>query len=308
MNKRYLITGANAGLGKETARQLATLPETEKIYLACRNPVRAEAARKDLMQITGRDLFEVVIFDTTDVNSAKQVVSQLNEAIDAVVLNAGGMGGKTPEKSTPSGMNVLAATNILGHVALVDELIAAQKLNNVVLLASSEAARGIEKMNMHRPNLKTHSTEELASVLNGAYFHPKFDAMQAYGHVKYVATLWMSSMARKHPNIRFVSVSPGATSGTAAPNDLPAFSRFMFKYVMMGVIMPLRGMIHSLDKGAKRFVDGLTDANAHESGKFYASKADKLVGPVIDQGSLFADLNNVQYQDNAYEAVHRFLA
>ena len=48
MNKSILITGANVGLGKETARQLATKNETEKIILACRNPKKAEEAKKDL--------------------------------------------------------------------------------------------------------------------------------------------------------------------------------------------------------------------------------------------------------------------
>ena len=37
MNKSILITGANAGLGKEAARQLALIGTTEKVYLGCRN-------------------------------------------------------------------------------------------------------------------------------------------------------------------------------------------------------------------------------------------------------------------------------
>ena len=35
--KTALITGANAGIGKEVARQLALRPEFARIYLACRN-------------------------------------------------------------------------------------------------------------------------------------------------------------------------------------------------------------------------------------------------------------------------------
>ena len=41
MNKTILITGANGGLGKDAARQLALLDGTEKIYLACRNEAKA---------------------------------------------------------------------------------------------------------------------------------------------------------------------------------------------------------------------------------------------------------------------------
>lgn len=307
MNKSILITGANVGLGKETARQLALKQTTEKIILACRNPQKAQDAKTDLEASTGRNIFDIVIMDVSDPDSVRVAVDSLQEPVDAVVLNAGGMGGKTPGKLTPSGMNQLAATNVLGHVVLVDELIKQDKLKEVVILASSEAARGIKKMGMHQPELKTSSTDEFASILDGSYFGEKFDPMQAYGHVKYAATQWMSSLSRKYPEIRFVSMSPGATSGTAITEELPLFNKIMFKYVMMPIVMPLQGMIHGLDKGAKRFVDVISDTS-YKTGTFYASKDGKVVGPVVDQSNFFSDLKNESYQDNAYEAVYRFVS
>ena len=57
MNKSIMITGANAGLGKDVARQLALLPTTEKVYMACRNMDKAQAAKKELMKITGKSVF-----------------------------------------------------------------------------------------------------------------------------------------------------------------------------------------------------------------------------------------------------------
>ena len=42
--KTVMITGANAGLGKEVARQLALRPEFGQVYLACRNAERARTA------------------------------------------------------------------------------------------------------------------------------------------------------------------------------------------------------------------------------------------------------------------------
>ena len=44
-NRTIIITGANAGLGKDAARQLALNEETKKIYLACRSKDKAEAAK-----------------------------------------------------------------------------------------------------------------------------------------------------------------------------------------------------------------------------------------------------------------------
>ena len=66
--------------------------------------------------------------------------------------------------------------------------------------------------------MKTSSVDEFAAVLDGSYFGNKFDMMQAYGYVKYVATMWMLSMARKYPDLKFVAMSPGNTGGTNAPD------------------------------------------------------------------------------------------
>ena len=48
MVKSIMITGANSGVGKEAARQLAMFDSTEKIYLACRNEDKAKLAKKSL--------------------------------------------------------------------------------------------------------------------------------------------------------------------------------------------------------------------------------------------------------------------
>lgn len=301
-----MITGANGGIGKDTARQLAMLKTTEKIYLACRNENKAIAAKKDLEKLTNRNIFEIVIMDVSNVESVRSAVTSLKEPIDALIMNAGGMGGKTPEKLTSDGVTQIFATNVLGHTVLLDELLEAKKLNNVALYASSEAARGVKKMGMKRPELKTSSIDEFVSVFDGSFFGQKMDPMQAYGFIKYGATLWMSSQARKHPNIRFISMSPGGTKGTAAMDDLPPFQKFMFKYIMMPVLLPLMGMAHKLETGAKRFVDGINDTS-FKSGVFYASKLNTLTGKVIDQSSIFPNLNNHSYQDNASQAIHRFI-
>ena len=100
MNKSILITGANGGLGKDSARQLGLIKETEKIYLACRNETKAKAAKADLEKSTGRSIFEIIIMDVSNSDSVKLAVAELKEPIDALIMNAGGMGGKAPEKIT----------------------------------------------------------------------------------------------------------------------------------------------------------------------------------------------------------------
>ena len=307
MNESILITGANAGLGKEAARQLALKKETKKVILFCRNQVKAEAAKKDLEEQTGKRIFEIIIGDVADANSVRKAIEKIKEPIDAVILNAGGVVGKTAAKITPSGMNELAATNILGHVILVDELIKHNKLRKTVLSVSAEAVPGVKALGMKPVAMKTSSVDEFAAVLDGSYFGNKFDVTQAYGYVKYVTSMWTLSMARKYPDIKFVVMSPGNTKGTLAPNNLPPPMKFMLKNFMMPIVFPLMGgMVHKLEVGAKRFVDGISDEQ-YKSGVFYASKEGKLSGDVVDQSTFFTSLKNTTFQDNANEAIHRFI-
>ena len=307
MNESILITGANNGIGKEAARQLALKKETKKVILFCRNQTKAEAAKKDLEEKTGKKIFEIIIGDVSDANSVRKAIEKIKEPIDAIILNAGGVVGKTAAKITPSGMNDLAATNILGHVILVEELIKHDKLKKAVLYPSAEAVPGVKMLGMKPVAMKTSSVDEFAAVLDGSYFGDKFEAIQAYGYVKYAATMWMLSMARKYPDIKFVVMSPGNTKGTGAPDNLPPAMKFMLTYFMMPIVFPLiGGMVHTLEVGAKRFVDGISDER-YKSGIFYASKEGKLSGDVVDQSTFFVDLKNSTFQDNADRAIHRFI-
>ncbi|WP_422049576.1 SDR family NAD(P)-dependent oxidoreductase [Shimia sp.] len=299
-----LITGANAGLGREAARQLAMRNGVEKIYLACRNQAKAEAARNALETETGRKMFEIVLMDVTAPETVRAAVAALTTPIDAVVLNAGGTGGQKPNALTNEGVTTIFATNVLGHIVLVNELMSRQLITSTVLYASSEAARGIPKMGMQRPDLASGSPEEFESIANGNKFGPEGDPMQTYGYVKLAATLWMGAMARKHPHVRFVSMSPGGTAGTAGFDDLPFLKRVIFKHVG-GVLMPLFGMMHSVETGAKRYVDGLFNPE-FETGHFYASKAGYPTGALVDQVSIDATFADTTTQDNASDAMMRF--
>ena len=129
-----LIAGANGGLGKECARQLALLDGTEKIYLGCRNEERAKAAKLSLEESTGKSIFEIVLMDVSNPDSVRSAVESLNDPIDALVMNAGGMGGKNPGEKTDNGVIQLFAVNVFGHVILLDELLLT--LENVCLVES----------------------------------------------------------------------------------------------------------------------------------------------------------------------------
>jgi NAD(P)-dependent dehydrogenase (short-subunit alcohol dehydrogenase family) len=300
--KTVLITGANAGIGKDVARQLASRPEMARIYLACRNQDRATTAKAELEAATGRPIFDIILMDVAGPGSVRAGLAAIDGSLDALVMNAGVIGGKTPMDLTADGVTTLFATNVLGHVVLLEGLLAEDRLGEVAVFAGSEAARGVPKLRMKRPSFVTTSADELATVIDGSYFAGrKADPNLAFGQVKYIGALWMAYLARQHPDRRFITVSPGATTGTQASNDLALPLRIAAQY-----IMPALGMAHKVDVGARRLVDGVTDPTL-SSGVFYASAANTITGPLVDQADIFPDLANPSFQDHANEAIHRFI-
>ncbi len=301
--KTVLITGANAGIGKDVARQLALRPEIARIYLVCRNRDRAIAAKAELEAATGRRIFDIILMDVSDLDSVRAGLASIHGSVDAVVMNAGVVGGKISMDLTVDGVTKLFATNVLGHVVLLEGLLNENRLGEVAVFVGSEAARGVSLLRMKRPSFVSTSADELATVIDGSYFAGrKVDPNLAFGQVKYIGALWMAYLARQHPDRRFITVSPGGTAGTQATEELALPVRIAAKYVM-----PRLGLVHKLEVGARRLVDGVIDPKL-SSGVFYASPANRVTGPLVDQATFFPDLANPSFQNHANEAIHRFIA
>ena len=147
--KTVLITGANVGIGKDVARQLALRPEIGRIYLACRNQDRASTAKADLEAVTGQHIFDIILMDVAiSVQSAG--LAAIDGSLNALVMNAGVIGNKTLMELTADGVTTLFATNVLGH-AVSSKGLTQNRLSQVAVFAASEAAREIPKLGFKRP-------------------------------------------------------------------------------------------------------------------------------------------------------------
>lgn len=134
--KTVLITGANAGIGKDVARQLASRPEFGRIYLACRNADKAKAAKAELEAATGRRIFEIVVMDVANLDSVRVGLAAVSGTVDALVMNAGVIGPQSLAM-TVDGVTNGFATNVLGHVVLLEGLLAEDRLGEVAVLANT---------------------------------------------------------------------------------------------------------------------------------------------------------------------------
>lgn len=316
--KIFCITGANSGVGLECARQLAARDGTEKLILACRNPEKANIAKESLEQsLTGNNqtCLEVLILDVSNLASIRKAVDNISVVVDCLILNAGGFVGKGPTERTGNGTTKMIDLNVLGNVYLTDLLIQQKKIhpNGQVLYVSSETARGISLNTCHVFS-ENGSLEEMKALCDGSYYQnsksPQQD-MDVYGRAKLLGTLWTGSIARQHPDIRFVAVSPGNTAGTNVVNHmrLPGFIQVLANKIALPLMTtPCCGRFHSLEVGARRYLDViLDDGTTYESGHFYASKRSWPTGPVADQTIHLDYLYKEVYQDNASAAIHSFL-
>jgi len=117
-----VVTGANNGLGYETALALAKKDMT--VILACRDEPRAEAAKVRIIQAYPPAQVTCLRLDVSRLRSVREFAAQFNRQygkLDLLLNNAGVM--MPPYAVSEDGFEVQLATNYLGHFALTGWLL-----------------------------------------------------------------------------------------------------------------------------------------------------------------------------------------
>ena len=118
--KTALVTGANTGLGFETARLLAE--NGARVLIACRNKEKGIAAAERINQRLAQSRAAFVPLDLANLSSVRDVVGHVEHeaSLDMLINNAGVMA--TPRMQTADGFELQFGVNHLGHFALTATL------------------------------------------------------------------------------------------------------------------------------------------------------------------------------------------
>ncbi|XP_072043923.1 retinol dehydrogenase 12-like [Amphiura filiformis] len=115
--KTVVITGGNAGIGHETAADLAR--RGARVILACRNEEKAKGALQTIQKKSGSSNVVYYHLDLSDLDSVRNFADKFlreEERLDILINNAGV--GRSYGRQTKQGYDLTFGTNHLGHFLL----------------------------------------------------------------------------------------------------------------------------------------------------------------------------------------------
>jgi NAD(P)-dependent dehydrogenase (short-subunit alcohol dehydrogenase family) len=214
---RMLITGATRGLGRATARAAAR--RGAEVLVTGRDP---EAVARVAAEVGGQGH----VLDLADPAAVRAAVPELG-AVDVVAANAGLQirGGPT---TTTDGVEETLAVNVLGHVALVDALLAGPRPPSRVAFLGSTT---------HDPATPTPTPAPVESTDLGALARGELTTSgpQRYATTKLHCTALAGAYAREHPEVHWSCFDPGLMPGTGLARTYGPAARLLWSTVLRGV-------------------------------------------------------------------------
>ena len=239
-----VVTGANAGLGRETCQDLAGAGA--HVVMAARDPGRAAAARTAVLDRHPSASVEVVSLDlasSASIHEAAATIAGRHPSVDLLVNNAGVMAA--PEGRTVDGFETHLGVNHLGHWVLTARLLApllAAEAARVVTV-TSVARRGAAPIPAHNPDLiGQYDPWDAYGRSKLANFHFALGLQRCFERSGVAAT----SLAA-HPGLSRTELLPNTVAAGGGGNRLMlAMARVGYRVVSMGA---RRGALAQLRAG-----------------------------------------------------------
>ena len=251
--KLCVVTGANSGIGLETARGLARAGAT--VVLACRDVAKGERARDDIVQGTGNDAVSVLPLDLADKAAVRAFAGALRERharIDVLVNNAGVV--RRTRSATKDGFESTFGVNHIGTARVTLELLD-------LLRAGAPSRVVFVTSKLHRK--ATMRWDDLQ------FERGRLRGMEAYNHSKLASLLFAKALARRlaGDGVAVNGAHPGVV-GTELTREYP---RLVMRIAKIFLLTPTQGAACPLHVATAPELDGVTGEYFEESKRSRAS-------------------------------------
>jgi len=248
MEQIAIVTGANTGIGKATARGLSA--RDYHVVMACRSVQRGETARREIVEATGKENLTVLPLNLASFGSIRRFAAMFGERwsrLDVLVNNAGL--SVHERQVTEDGLELVTGVNHFGHFLLTNLLLAPLKFSapaRVVTVASSRHKAG--SLSMEDPQLE-HG----------------WDKSQAYANSKLMNVLFTYELARRAEasGVTANCFNPGLVRSDffRAYNRIPLALRFFLRVLGKEPATAARTALHlacspELDGVTEKYYDG----------------------------------------------------
>lgn len=221
-----VVTGANVGLGYETALGLAG--KGCAVVLACRNIDKAEAAKASILERHPKALVDCMPLDLASLKSVRKFAAAYKRShgkLDLLINNAGIM--MPPFALSEDGFESQLAANYLGHFALTGlllPLITKTANSRIVSLSSLAHQWGVIRF------------EDL-------HFSRGYDKGLAYGQSKLACLMFAYELQRRLERAGHTTLSVAAHPGVSSTNLFQHLPR------IVNVFAPLSALVLQSAKG-----------------------------------------------------------
>ena len=207
--RRCLVSGANSGIGYETALSLADLGA--EVVLLCRSSERGEQAAERVRQQTGNPRVSLEVVDLSDLGSVRAAAGRLASLpVDVLVHNAGVLPDVRSE--TADGFEQTFATHVIGPFLLTQLLQSRlEKSSDGRVIWVSSGGMYTRRLNLEDPN----------------WTEREYDGVVAYAETKraqvVLSELWAEEL--RGSGIAVNAMHPGWADTPAVRSSLPRFHR-----------------------------------------------------------------------------------
>jgi NAD(P)-dependent dehydrogenase (short-subunit alcohol dehydrogenase family) len=247
--KVVIVTGANSGIGKVTALELAR--KGANVVMICRSSSKGEAARAEIIAQSGNPQVELILADFASLDSVRRAAEAFLARHDRLHVLVNNAGLYVSERLlSQEGYEMTFAVNHLAPFLLTNLLLDTLRASapaRVVTVSSGAQAAGhirFDDLNATR----------------------SFNSMRAYGNSKLANVLFSNELARRlaGSGVTSNSLHPGAVATNFGSGSSGFFS-LIIRLARPFFISPEQGAQTSIYLASDPAVEGVT-------GKYYVNK------------------------------------